>query len=123
MDGPEVRVDGMNEILSDFEVIKLQLDNPVNTIISCYTLLERAVSILPQELNSKGRPLLKATIRNAAINNGIEKAKIEKEFKYILMMRGMVVHQNNYDPTVKDAKGYINSVQKILNYIHPKSEE
>lgn len=115
MEGATIIKETPNEIIDSFLIAK-KLDSPVNIILSAYTILERAMTILPQVLNSKGRPMLKATLRNAAIENGVSKEKIDRQFKYVMMMRGMIL-QNHHEPTQNDAEGYINSVGKILDAI------
>lgn len=121
MEGTSVVKETPTELLENLETVKSS-HSVVNQIFSAYTLLERAVAILPHSLNKSGKPVFKATIRNAAIANGYEKEEIEKLFKSIMMLRGLIMNRG-YEPTEKDAKEYLKSVDKIFKIIGLTTED
>ncbi len=121
MEGTSIIKDTPTEILATLETVKTS-NSPVNKILSAYTLLERAVTILPHTLNKNEKPNFKATLRNAALANGFKKEKFEKSFKSLMIMRGMIKGKA-YEPTEKDAEGFIKSVANIFTLIGLTTED
>lgn len=86
-------------------------------VLTVYTALELAAEhITGASSTNQTKISVKGTFRNAAEAFGIEQKRFNKEWKYIDILRGQIMHSAHV-PSEREVEGYQNVAKKVLSLV------
>lgn len=89
-------------------------DDTTSQVLAMYTALELAAEDLAANESSETKISVKGTLRNAATAYGMDAKRFHKEYKYIDILRGQIMHSSHV-PLPKEVEGYFNTVRRVLS--------
>ena len=88
-------------------------ESNIEKVLGLYTAVELAAKHLAAHVNDGEKLSVKSVLRQNALSHGVEEKKFNKDFKYLDILRGKIMH-SEYLPEDKEVEGYSNTVKRIL---------
>jgi len=85
-------------------------------ILSGYSVLQGVAAELAPPTMGGERVYFKQSLRGAARARGARGGKLERDMRFVLMLRGRVLN-GEYDPTAEEGEGYLQAVERILRSV------
>jgi hypothetical protein len=120
MEAPKLQ-EAPDELFEGLQEAKNAPD-PISKIVAAYTVLEKAAGLLAVNGIDDVKVRLRSTIRDAAVAFGTPEEKINKALKKMFMLRGRSLN-SDYDPSEKEADGFIRLVARILGFVGYRLQE
>ena len=90
----------------------IQAENNIDKVLGLYTAVELAAKHLAAHIN-EDKLSVKSVLRQNAMSHGVEEKRFNKDFKYLDILRGKILH-SDYLPEDNEVGGYSNTVKRIL---------